>query len=42
LVTSAHERWLCDVFDAPSSALWLEGRTGNGDSGGPVLVDVDG
>jgi hypothetical protein len=42
LVTSVHERWFCDVFDAPSSALPLEGRTGNGESGGPVLVEVDG
>jgi secreted trypsin-like serine protease len=42
LVTSVHERWFCDVFAAPSSALPLEGRTGNGDNGGPVLVEVDG
>jgi secreted trypsin-like serine protease len=42
LVTSAHERRFCDVFDAPSSTLPLEGKTGSGDSGGPVLVDVDG
>jgi hypothetical protein len=41
-VTSAHERWFCYVFDAPSSALPLEGKTGSGDSGGPVLVEVDG
>ncbi len=40
-VTSAHERWLCYVFDAPPSALPLEGILGNGDSGGPLLVQVD-
>jgi secreted trypsin-like serine protease len=37
-VTSAHERWLCYVFDAPPQALPLEGGTGSGDSGGPVLI----
>ena len=41
-ITSAHERWFCYVFDAPASALPLEGKTGSGDSGGPVLVQVDG
>lgn len=41
-VTSAYDRWFCYVFDAPSSALPLEGVTGNGDSGGPVLIQVDG
>ncbi len=41
-VTSAHERWFCYVFDAPASALPLEGKTGSGDSGGPVLVQVEG
>lgn len=41
-VTSAHERWFCYVFDAPPAALPLEGKTGSGDSGGPVLVEVDG
>lgn len=38
-VTSAHGRWFCYVFDAPSTALPLEGKTGSGDSGGPVLVE---
>lgn len=38
-VTSAYDRWLCYVFDAPPSALPLEGVLGNGDSGGPVLVE---
>ncbi len=37
-ITSAHDRWLCYVFDGPPAALPLEGALGNGDSGGPVLV----
>lgn len=37
-ITSAHDRWFCYVFDAPESALPLEGKSGSGDSGGPVLV----
>ena len=41
-VTSAHDRWFCYVFDEPPQALPLEGIGGNGDSGGPVLIDVDG
>ena len=41
-VTSAYDRWFCYVFDAPPSALPLEGSTGNGDSGGPALIEVDG
>ena len=41
-VTSAHERWFCYVFDAPPQALPLEGIGGNGDSGSPVLIEVDG
>jgi len=41
-VSSAHGRWFCYVFDAPPSALPLEGSTGNGDSGGPVLIETDG
>ncbi|MCK9489352.1 MAG: trypsin-like serine protease [Xanthomonadales bacterium] len=40
-ITSAHERWFCYVFDEPSVALPLEGKTGSGDSGGPALVQVD-
>lgn len=40
-VTSAHGRWFCHVFDAPPAALPLEGTGGNGDSGGPVLMQVD-
>lgn len=40
-ITSAHERWFCYVFDEPPSALPLEGIGGNGDSGGPALIQVD-
>ncbi|MGE8224914.1 MAG: S1 family peptidase [Stenotrophomonas sp.] len=36
--SSAYDRWLCYVFDAPPSALPLEGVLGNGDSGGPALL----
>lgn len=39
-VTSAHGRWLCYVFDDPSVALPLEGGSGSGDSGGPILVQT--
>jgi hypothetical protein len=37
-VTSAYGRWLCYSFDKPSYALPLEGGSGSGDSGGPVLM----
>jgi len=37
-VTSAYGRWLCYTFDKPSDALPLEGGSGSGDSGGPVLM----
>ncbi len=39
-ITSAYERWFCYVFDEPPSALPLEGVLGNGDSGGPALVQT--
>lgn len=39
-VTSADGRWLCYMFDQPSDALPLEGGSGSGDSGGPVLVQT--
>jgi hypothetical protein len=39
-VTSADGHWFCYVFDKPPAALPLEGGSGNGDSGGPVLVQV--
>lgn len=41
-VSSAWERWFCYVFDAPPDALPLEGVLGNGDSGGPLLIEVGG
>lgn len=37
-ITSADDRWLCYVFDKPSDALPLEGGSGSGDSGGPILT----
>lgn len=37
-ITSAYGRWLCYSFDKPSEALPLEGGSGSGDSGGPLLV----
>ncbi len=37
-VTSAYGRWLCYLFNKPSNALPLEGGSGSGDSGGPVLM----
>ena len=39
-ITSAYGRWFCYVFDKPSEALPLEGGSGNGDSGGPILVQA--
>lgn len=41
-ITSAHDRWICYVFDKPPLALPLEGMSGNGDSGGPALIQVTG
>ena len=40
-VSSAHGRWLCYMFDKPPNALPLEGGSGSGDSGGPVLIQAD-
>jgi secreted trypsin-like serine protease len=40
-VTSAHGRWLCYMFDKPPNALPLEGGSGSGDSGGPILIQVE-
>ena len=39
VVTSANDRWICYVFDGPETALPLEGKTGSGDSGGPLLIE---
>jgi len=41
-ITSADSLWIGYVFDTGSAALDLEGMGGGGDSGGPVLIDVDG
>ena len=38
-VTSADGRWICYLFDNPKDALPLEGGSGSGDSGGPVLIE---
>jgi hypothetical protein len=41
-ITSADGRWLGYVFDSGTPALALEGMLGSGDSGGPVLIKVNG
>ena len=41
-VTKAHDQWLSYRFDCGSEALPLEGVIGDGDSGGPVLIQVNG
>jgi hypothetical protein len=41
-VAAAEGRWLSLVFDAGDRGHALEGVGGDGDSGGPVLVEVDG
>jgi Trypsin len=41
-IISADGRWLGYRFDAPPNAMPLEGVLGHGDSGGPVLMQVDG
>lgn len=38
-VTSADGRWFCYLFDNSAGALPLEGGSGSGDSGGPVLIE---
>lgn len=40
-VTSAHGHWFCYMFDKPSDALPLEGGSGSGDSGGPILIQAE-
>lgn len=39
-VSSADGRWFCYMFDNPADALPLEGGSGSGDSGGPVLIEA--
>lgn len=41
-ITAVQDRWLCYTFQKPPNALPLQGTTGNGDSGGPVLIEVGG
>ncbi|MGY0800163.1 S1 family peptidase [Lysobacter sp. A286] len=41
-ITSAYDRWFCYTFDKPPAALRFEGVSSDGDSGGPVLMEVDG
>ena len=40
-ITSVDDRWFCYRLDEPPTALALEGALGNGDSGGPTLVQVN-
>lgn len=42
VVSTSEGRWLSYVFRQPSSALPLEGSAGNGDSGGPLIITVQG
>ncbi|RDZ27316.1 S1 family peptidase [Lysobacter silvisoli] len=39
-ISSSDGRWIGYTFDAPPAALPLEASSGNGDSGGPILVAV--
>lgn len=41
-VIRADDRWLGLRFDSPSDALGLEGMPADGDSGAPILLNVDG
>lgn len=41
-ITSARDQWLEYRFDCGRDALPLEGVTGNGDSGGPALINHNG
>ena len=41
-VSGVEDHWLCYTFRKPPSALPLEGITGDGDSGGPALLQVNG
>ncbi|WP_237057075.1 S1 family peptidase [Microbulbifer sediminum] len=38
VISSVDTRWITYTFDPPESALPLEGMSGNGDSGGPILM----
>lgn len=41
-IASADGRWLTYRFDPGAQGHHLEGTTGGGDSGGPLLIEVDG
>lgn len=41
-ISAIEGRWLAYTFDAPPAGLPLEAMAGNGDSGSPVLVEVNG
>lgn len=41
VIDSEEGRWLAYTFDAPPDALPLEASMGSGDSGGPLLIQVD-
>ncbi|HEY9111701.1 MAG TPA: trypsin-like serine protease [Rhodanobacteraceae bacterium] len=41
-IVAAKDQWLYYKFDCGSAALPLEGMTGSGDSGGPVLIEDHG
>lgn len=39
-ITGVQDQWLCYTFHKPPSALPLEGISGDGDSGGPLLIQA--
>ncbi|WP_226646283.1 S1 family peptidase [Microbulbifer variabilis] len=41
IISSTQSRWLGYEFDQAPDALPLEGMSTNGDSGGPVLIEID-
>jgi hypothetical protein len=41
-IIDVKDRWICYVFDKHPSGLKIEGISGDGDSGGPVLIKVEG
>lgn len=41
-IIEADARWISHVFDTPDTGLALEGIGGNGDSGGPLLINGNG
>jgi hypothetical protein len=41
-IVDVDDHWICYVFEKAPSHLELEGISGDGDSGGPVLIEVNG